>query len=148
MRRLLVLAVLCALTAGSALPAAAKAKARPKRVQRVVRASYEPSVTPIGCRAVGEPFACMVVATRWPEAFVAADVRDDHGLPVYVEVRSEGGFHARFCGKPSRPLEFPPNVDLFVYVGLPGWGAQLDCPQHSVKTSGTITVTLSNRSWT
>jgi hypothetical protein len=87
----------------------------------------------------------MYLDARSREAFFTADVRDTHGLPVYVEVWDSHKFLASFCGKTSKAIEFHPGDSLRFHVGLPLWGVQTKCPQHSVKTTGTIRVTLSNR---
>ena len=146
MKRVLILLLALALGVGSASTAAA-AKRKPARVQRTVTGHYGPYPAPVtGCNDVLTSFACMVVHTRSNEAFLTAEVTDEHGLPVYVEVHGRfGRFPGAFCGRTTEPLAVHPGDELHIYVGLPAWGLQGKCPQHSVKTTGTIRLTLSNR---
>ena len=70
---------------------------------------------------------------------------DTHGLPVFVEVHGvyENGGVARFCGETKNPIPVSPGSQLEFHVGLNNWLPSADCPAHRVKTTGTISVTLS-----
>jgi hypothetical protein len=87
----------------------------------------------------------MIVPTRHKERFFSVKVTDTHGLPVYFSVWGIGGF----CGETKMPI--PINGpqgggrDLEIEVGVDRMVVQTDCPQSSVKTTGTIKVTLSNQ---
>ena len=122
----------------------AKQGASEPRVERTVEESYGPYPAPVtGCNSVLGPYACLIIPTDSREAFFTAKVSDAHGLPVFVEVRG-GGLNARFCGETKKPIRFRPGAELYFNVALPYWGIQTHCPAHSIKTTGTISVTLSN----
>ena len=143
MKRLLILVAVLGLALGSVSTATAKDQ---PRTQRTVQGSYGPYPAPVtGCNDVLSAFACMHVSTRGQEAFFTAEVKDTHGLPVYVQVYDRYGYLGEFCGRTSKPMKLGRGAALRFFVGLPVWGVQFTCPQHSVKTTGTIRVTLSNR---
>lgn len=145
MRRFLIGFLVLGLMAGSMGMAEAKERTRPARVERTVQRSYGAYPAPVtGCNSALGSFACVILPTRPTEAFFTAKVTDAHGQPVFVEVKGEG-VHTRFCGETDEPIRFRPGTELHFFVALPNWGIQLDCPAHSVKTTGTISVTLSNR---
>ncbi len=133
------------LAVGSATTAEAK-KAERKRVERTVEASYAPPfVAPVtGCQSLLGPFACLIIETRPTEAFFTAKVTDAHGQPVYFEVSGGGQNFRGFCGETPGPISFEPGDSLEFDIGLPRWGVQVDCPASSIKTTGTISVRLSN----
>jgi hypothetical protein len=144
MKRCLIMFMVLGLIAGSV--ATAEAKKSPKRVERTVEANYGPYPSPVtGCNGVLEPFACLVVPTWASEAFFTAKVTDLHGQPVFVQVKAAGRTWA-FCGETTHPIAFEPGSSLFFYLAIPGWPGEvmLDCPANRIKTSGTISVTLSN----
>jgi hypothetical protein len=164
MRRLLVGFLILGLMAGSVGMAEAQQRPAPRgassrRVERTVQRDYGPYPAPVtGCNSALSYYACALIRTRTKEAFFTGKVTDVHGQPVYVEVEFWcGGYgtwygtqcapDAHFCGRTSTPIRFPPDAILAVYVGLPNSGlpAQTTCPANSVKTTGTISVTLSNR---
>ena len=164
MRRFLIGFLVLGLMAGSVGMAEAKEgkqKAHPTRVERTVERNYGPYPAPVtGCNSALGYFACALITTRTTEAFFTAKVTDAHGLPVNVEVvpwcggygtwyGTRCGPKARFCGETSKPIRFRPGAILAVYVASPdsgvgGW-PQTACPAHFVKTTGTISVTLSNK---
>lgn len=138
-RRLSVL-----VTALLAVVSSAPAHASPEKVERTVVGRYDAYPAPVtGCNSALGPWACMIVPTRPTERFVTVKVRDTHGLPVYFRLRS-GEAGAGFCGETRMPVSFAPGRDLEIEVGVSGRIVQTDCPASSVKTTGTITVTLSN----
>lgn len=149
MKRFLILFMVLGLIAGSVATAEAKRKKRPIRVERTVEGSYGLYPAPVtGCNEVLGSFACLVVETRPTERFFTAKVTDAHGQPVFVEVQSgPGNPLATFCGETTEPIGFYPGAQLYFYVAQPLWPtteAVLDCPANRIKTTGTITVTLSN----
>lgn len=114
-----------------------------KKVQRTVTGSYTAYPAPVtGCNAPLGPWACMIVPTRPTERFVTVKVTDTHGLPVYFTV-FRGGQMTGFCGETKTPFAFGGGT-LEIEVGVSRWVVQTDCPVSSVKTTGTIKVTLSN----
>jgi hypothetical protein len=118
--------------------------ARPQRVERTVEGRYGAYPAPVtGCNSPLGSFACVIIRTRATEAFFTAKVTDAHGQPVYVQVRGVG-LETHFCGETKRPIPIRPGIELHFFVAVPNWGIQLDCPAHSVKTTGTISVTLAN----
>ena len=152
MKRFLILVLVLGLIAGSVSTAAASKKT--KRVERTVEGNYgvvpEPTT---GCNADRGSFACVVVDTRLREAFFSAKVTDAHGQPVFVQVVTPGGGRvATFCGETTHPISFDagsrlefliePAPYFFSHWGV-GWVGPLDCP-YRMKTSGSISVTLSN----
>jgi hypothetical protein len=148
----LIVLLILGLMAGAVATAEAKKKPKPKpqpkpiRVERTVEESYGPYPAPVtGCNSALGPFACAIIPTRPTESFFTAKVTDAHGQPVFVQVsRRGGGDIARFCGKTKGPIGFVGGTELVFYVALPVWGVQTDCPAHSIKTTGTISVTFSN----
>ena len=148
MKRLVMSFMVLGLVMGAVATAEAKGTNR-TRVERTVEGSYDLYPAPVtGCNDVWSSFACMVVPTRATEAFLTAKVTDAHGQPVFVEVQSgRGNPLATFCGETTEPIEFYPGAELYFYVAQPVWptsDAVLDCPAHRIKTTGTISVTLSN----
>ena len=152
MKRSLILFMILGLIAGLVATAEAKGKKQPTRVERTVEATYGPLVGPVtGCNDPGGSLACIVVDARSTEAFLTAKVTDAHGQPVMVQVWT-GGNSVIFCGETTRPVAFDagsslefrlePTPNFFSHWGL-GWLGPLDCP-YRLKTTGTITVTLSN----
>ncbi len=155
MKRFLILFMVLGLIAGTALSAEAKRASR-KRVERTVEGSYGPSPALVEisrCDDASGASDCVVVGSRPTETFFTANVTDAHGRPVYVEV-SGGGINrgTSFCGETSRPIYFDPGSTLeFRFEPTPyfwstwgiDWTGPLDCP-YRIKTTGTITVTLSN----
>jgi hypothetical protein len=138
------------LIAGSVATAEAKGKKRPARVERTVEATYGPYPAPVtGCNEALGKFYCLALETRVSEAFLTAKVTDAHGQPVFVEVVSrQGNGYAFFCGETTEPIRVYPGDELHFYVARPLtrdlFDPDLDCPAHRVKTTGTISVTLSN----
>lgn len=118
-----------------------------KRVERTIQGSYGVYPTPVtGCHSVHGPWACLIVETRTAERFFTANVLDAHGQPVLVNVYSQGGHLASFCGKTSRPIAVTPGSTLEFDIGQGRAPfTPLPCPEHMIKTTGTITVKLSNQ---
>lgn len=120
------------------------AMAAPAKVQRTVVGSYGAYPAPVtGCNSALGPWACMIVRTQPTERYFSVEVTDAHGQPVYFTVMGNG-FIAEFCGKTKAPIEFTHGRDLEIEVGVSRWVVQTKCPASSVKTTGTIKVTLSN----
>ena len=152
MKRFLILFMVVGLISGSIATAEAKRK-KASRVERTVEGNYGALPEPLtGCNADTGSLACMVVDARPTERFFTAKVNDAHGQPVFVQV--VGGVNATFCGETTRPISFDPGSTLeFRIEPMPyffsnwgtGWVGPLDCP-YRIKTTGTITVTLSNLS--
>jgi hypothetical protein len=140
------------LIAGSVATADAKGKkGAATRVERTVEGSYGPYPSPVtGCNEPLGKFYCLAVETRSDESFFTAKVTDVHGQPVFVWVggAGRGNSPATFCGETTEPIWFPPGAELRFYVAEPAanlFDPALDCPTNRVKTTGTISVTLSNR---
>lgn len=140
--RLAVIMVVVAMGLGSVGTADAN---KPSRTERTTQGSYGPYPAPVtGCNSALGSFTCMIVHARPAERYFTAKVKDVHGQPVFVEVRSGGARVARFCGETTRPIAVAPGSSLEFHVGLNNWLISTDCPMHRVKTTGTISVTLSN----
>lgn len=138
MKRLLIMFMAMAMTFGSV------ASAEAAQV-RTLQGSYRLYPAPVtGCNEVLGSWACMIVRTLPAERFVTAKVTDTHGLPVFFVLSNPGaGFWKGFCGETKGPVLFPGRyleIEVGVYRGV----AQTDCPASSVKTTGTIRVTLSD----
>ena len=87
----------------------------------------------------------MIVRARPTEQFLTVKVTDTHGLPVYFSVFNPGtGFFAGFCGETGLPLSLDKSRYMEIEVGVSRMVVQTKCPASSVKTTGTIKVTLSN----
>lgn len=125
------------------------AEAKPSApTKRTVHGSYGPYPAPVtGCNAPLGTYACMIVTARSDETYFSAKVADTHGQPVFVEVLVySGGLvdDVTFCGQTGRPIRIPAFAQLEVNVGLLRNRVTTDCPANRVKTTGSITVTLSN----
>lgn len=147
MKRSMVLVMVLGLVIGSVATAEAKRQKLPPRVERTVEGSYGPYPAPItGCNSVFTPWACLVVDTRRTEAFFTAKVVDAHGQPVFVEVMSSDGRRETFCGETKHPIAFDPGSSLSFHLALENWPGSVGpvCPANRIKTTGTISVTLSN----
>lgn len=143
MKRILIVFMTLGLLVGAV--ATAEAKKEKRRIERTVEASYGPYPAPAtGCNEPLGAWACASISTRENEAFFTAKVTDAHGLPVFVEVRDGMGSYAFFCGETTDPIAFEPGATLQFHVALNNWLVSTHCPAHRVKTTGTISVTLSN----
>ena len=159
MKRFLILVMILGLVVGSVATAEAAQKTKtPARAERTVEGHYStypmpgsgppPRVDgwPATCDSLVEAYECFIVETRPTEASFTAKVTDAHGQPVFVRVEALGfGLVGRFCGETSQPLRIERGAELHFYLGASALMENVECPGHSVKTSGTITVTLSNR---
>ena len=149
MKRILIVLMVLGLLAATVVTAEAKGLNR-RRVERTVEGSYGPYPAPVtGCNEPLGSWSCVSIPTRTTEAFFTAKVTDAHGQPVFVEVYSFtqwGGQHVTtFCGETTEPIRFEAGEELNFYVALPLWPvSSLDCPANRIKTTGTISVTLSN----
>ena len=149
MKRFLILFMILGLVAGSVATAEAKGKKRPARAERTVEGTY--GIYPASITGCNEPlgkYYCLAVETRSDESFFTAKVTDAHGQPVLVRVGIGGGEVATFCGETTEPIRFYSGTDLYFHVADPLWlvfNGSLDCPTNRIKTTGTISVTLSNR---
>lgn len=143
MKRFLVGCMAVGLAAGFVATADAT-QPRQKKIQRTVVGKYLPYPAPVtGCNSPLGTYACLIVSPRTTERFATVKVTDTHGRPVYFEV-AYAGTRAGFCGEMRRPIRVYQGYDMEIDVGLPRWGIQTDCPTSSVKTAGTVRVTLSN----
>jgi hypothetical protein len=143
-RRLLTAAIALGLVAGGVRSAEAKP---PARTERTIHGSYAAYPAPAtGCNDPLGSWACMIVRARPTERFVSVKVTDTHGLPVYFSVYNPGtGFFADFCGETETPLLVDRIRYMEIEVGVSRWAVQTHCPASSVKTTGTIKVTLSDQ---
>lgn len=145
MKRIVVMLTSVGMLFG-ALGAAEAGKNR--RVERTVQGSYQAYPTPVtGCNSASGPWACLIVKTRPAEAFFTATVADTHGQPVLVNVTSQGAHLTTFCGQTSRPIAITPGAELEFDIGQgrAPFTNFVPCPQHIIKSTGTIKVTLSNK---
>ena len=143
MKRVLIMIMVLGLIAGSV--STAGATKRPRRAERTVEGTYTVYPAPVtGCNSPLGTWACLIVDASPTEAFFTAKVADAHGRPVYVEVRSRGGVVATFCGETTRPIPFYPGSSLEFDIGLSRYVVSGECPVNMLKTTGTISVTLSN----
>lgn len=148
MKRLLIVVLAMGVMAGSVTTAGAH---QPRRVERTVVGHYGPYPAPVtGCSSPLGSFSCLAVRASLTETSFTAKVTDTHGQPVYVEVLisppNSGDFDTFvFCGETTRPIRIPARAGLSFHIGLAYTSLWPDCPANRVKTTGTISVTLSNR---
>lgn len=147
MKRVLTFFMILGLVAGSV--ATADAKKPRQRVERTVEGEYGPYPAPVtNCSEPLGAWACMEISTGPKDRFFTAKVADAHGQPVFVQATNGAGHTiATFCGDASTPVAIEPGAGLRFYVsGVPFLFADLflDCPANRIKTTGTISVTLSN----
>ena len=145
MIRTLLIATLAAALLGLAAPSS-PAEAATEKVQRTVVGRYGAYPSPVtGCNEPLGPWACMIVRARPTERFATVKVTDTHGQPVYFSVLDPGtGLWAEFCGETGRPISLGKSRYLEIEVGVSRMVVQTKCPASSVKTTGTIKVTLSD----
>ncbi len=154
MRRILSVTLLFVMILMLAQSATADAGAK-----RTVEGRYETPFVPFtgGCPQGG---GCVSISTRAKESKFTAKVTDAHGLPVFVQVAAntdddlmEEVLFGTFCGETSKPIEFTPGIELHFWVGYhPFSGSSYDsCASAAggmIATTGTVSVTLSNKSHT
>ena len=148
MKRFLIMFLILGLLVGSVATAGAKKGKKRPRVVRTVEGTYGAYPAPVtGCSEPLGPWACMSVGTHTTERFFTAKVTDTHGQPVFVQVTSGYGLNATFCGETTRPIAFEGGYPLDFYVALENWPGDVgpDCPANRLKTTGKISVTLSNQ---
>lgn len=152
MRRILgviLVASLCLnLTTASARDQAGKKK---KKVERV---EEKPYVGGFGVGGVGQS-ACIadgVACARFPiekgERFVALEISDATGQPIYASVYIYGytdgtDSHEHICAESDRPFALGPGVEELVVVPSPSAGTGTPACT-GVTTQGNVTVTFSN----
>ncbi|MDQ3645315.1 MAG: hypothetical protein M3345_00085 [Actinomycetota bacterium] len=159
MKRFLILFMILGLIAGSVATAEAKKGQKPTRTERTVEGSYATQFVPfnVWCyqhRGVG----CVEIETRKDEAFLTAKAVDAHGQPVLVQVRSKDPSsgpaewirYGSFCGETDEPIAFDRGADVDLVIGYDGSGLSDLAPSLSecrpgIGTTGTVSVTLSNR---
>lgn len=148
MKRILIMMV----SLGLLVVSLGTAEAKNRRVERTVQGTYQAYPTPVtACNTLtvdSGSWACLIVQSRRTEAFFTATVADTHGQPVLVNVYSRGGWLTSFCGQTKRPVAITPGAGIEFDIGqgrAPFATDLLSCPQHIIKTTGTIKVTLSNR---
>ena len=148
MKRFLIMFMVIGLIAASVTTAGASK--RPKRVERTVEVSYDAPFVPMTWCGdwIGLTAGCLDVQARKTEAFFTAKATDVHGLPVAVAVYSSDGYdYGVFCGETSISKGFEPGSRLTFVVG-PHWPVvptDPRCPMANAATTGTISVTFSNR---
>lgn len=141
MKQFLIMFMVLGLVAGSATTVSARKT--PQRDERNVESTYD-------CNMLGVwPLICggqhIEVDTRPTESFLFAELTDDSGRPVAVDVykRKPGNRRVgRFCGETAEAIAFPPGTDLTLVIGL--GPPPPSCLLGTLPTSGTVTVTLSN----
>lgn len=135
--------------------ATAEAKKRPTRAVRAYSGTYATPFVPFnaGCSPTAGR-GCVTVDTRSTESSLTAKVTDSHGLPVFVQVWEntdgdgmEDVLHGAFCGETTEPISFPPGAELHFWVGFTySYGSPYErCPGGLIATTGTVSVSLSNR---
>ena len=148
MKRFLIPFMVLGLLVGAV--ATADAKKKPQRVTRTVEGSYDSPVLGLYGQCAGSNgLGCVSFSAGAEERFVTAKVKDAHGLPVFVLVRSaaRGSFgegsepYGTFCGETTEPIAIPAGVQLEFWVGAAA--SAYGC-QPGLGTSGTITATFSN----
>ena len=153
-KRFLILLMVLGLIAGSVATAEAKRTKKPTRIERTFTGGYKTPFVPLnaGCSRTGGR-GCVTVNTRSTESFFTARVTDTLGLPIFVQVwedtdgwGEEDVLHGTFCGETTEPIYFPPGTELHFWVGFTySFAPYESCPGGLNATTGTITVTLSNR---
>ncbi|MGI8774810.1 MAG: hypothetical protein ACR2KQ_07330 [Actinomycetota bacterium] len=156
MKRMLVVALVLGLIAGSlAAPASAgkkKKKKKPVKVERVVEFEYACPCTglfQLGGLTGGDPNlgGGPMPGAGVEELYLAGVAVDDSGLPVQVDVQGDtdgDGLNnaiGSFCGETEEPMEVPAGVSFNLFIT--GVGACDDgTPVGGI--GGTITFTFSN----
>ena len=150
-RSLVVLTVLALLLSAFVVPEAGAAKKKKKK-QRKVEGSYDaPALIIAGSCAQTGAIGCVSIVTGPKETFLKAKINDSHGQPAYVSIgadkdgnNQDDTGYGNFCGETTEAIPIDPNTELHLWVGLQADPGFAGCVP-GVATSGTISVTLSNR---
>lgn len=144
-----LLAILSLVTATAVAPAHA-GKGKRKRVERKIEAPY---ATPAAGVAVGGDFygackhgegaGCALITPNPGELFAAVAVRDAAGLPVqgFVTDVEANQVIAEFCGATNETVFLGSDEQFLVWV----FAGPCTDGTPAMATSGSMTVTLSNR---
>ncbi len=153
MRRTLTVLLIFGLVAGALVaPAeAAKKKKKPKRIERTVEGTYDsPNLVVLGSCPQSGGVGCVGFVTTPKDAFVAAEVTDQHGQPVFTEIwidsdgdGSDDEMIASFCGATDEAIAIPAGAEVHFWVG---WAANPDLAGcvPAIATSGSVKATFSN----
>jgi hypothetical protein len=155
MKRLLVLLLLVGLVAGSITTAeAAKKKKKKKKNAKVTRSAvgtYSAPATAVGNCTQTDGVGCMTIASGPKEKYLTAEVTDQTGQPVVIEVSADldGDIqtettYGTFCGKTSEPIKIDPGAAIVFWVGRADTAALAGCVP-GVGTQGTLNVKFSNK---
>ncbi len=147
--RLFALAAAVAVFGGAFMgPAIAGKK---KRVERVEERAY---VGATGVRGVsdspcvGEPVGCVVFPVEKGEKFVAIEVDDSSGEPVWASVYVYGysdgtDAHEHVCGESEAPFKLASGVEEVVVITTQTTGGATS-PCTGAATAGSVIATFSN----
>lgn len=151
-RRAVVIVMAVALAAASTWAAPADAgKKKKKRVERTAQEDYLGATGFRGAQdspCVGEPVGCVIIEIEEGEKFVAIEVDDAAGGPVWASVYVYGytdgtDFHEHVCGSSEGPFKLQKGLtELVVITTQTTAGATNPCDGPA--TSGTVTATFSN----
>lgn len=135
-------------------PADAGKKKREKKVQRIERTAEADYLAATGLRGtqdspcLAETVGCVIFQIEKGERFVAIEVNDAAGEPVWVSVYVNGYSdgtdpHEHACGSSDTPFNLREGLtELVVVITQTTAGATSPCP--GAATSGTVSATLSN----
>ena len=132
------------------LPDAAAGKKK-KRVERTEEADYVGAIGPRGAADVpcqSEPLSCVKLSVEPGEKFVAVEVVDASGQPVWASVYNYGytdgtDAHEHVCGASEGPIALGAGVtELTVVITQTTGGATSPCA--GAATTGTVVGTFSN----
>jgi hypothetical protein len=155
-RSFVVLTVVALLLSAFVAPQAAEAKKKKKKknakVERKVEGGYDaPALIIAGSCAQTGAIGCVSIVTGPKEKFLKAKINDSHGQPAFVSIgadldgnNQDDTSYGSFCGETTEAIPVDPNVELHLWVGLQIDPAFAGCVPGAA-TSGTISVTLSNR---
>lgn len=151
MKKLIATCLTLGLLAGAlAMPADAKKKRKPKRVERVAEGTYDnPAIGIPGVAGTSSAGGAVEFGLASNEAFINVEITDDAGRPVMATMSQDSDpsdttweIFATFCGTTDGPVDVVPGLAVRVSVYT------ISGPDHPTcvgpATSGTIKATLSN----
>lgn len=151
MKRVFTILVIFGLLVGAmGMPAEAKKKRKPKKVERKAEGTYAAPATVVGNCTQTDGIGCMTIPSGPKEQYVTGKVTDEHGQPVVISVEADldgdsttETDYGVFCGETEEPIKIDPGAEIIFWVGRADVAALNGCAP-GIGTQGTLEVTFSN----
>ena len=137
-------------SAFAVVPAQAKKKKKPVKVERTAQGTYAAPATLVGNCTQTDGVGCMTIASGTNESYITAKVTDQHGQPVSIAVDADldgdgttETNYGSFCGETTEPIQIDAGAAIVFWVGRADVAAVDGCAP-GIATQGTLDVTFSN----